>query len=76
MALRDEKGRFHAARYGLPAVEEDDFHLPIFNRGFASRAKLHRLDVLGTRAFGPFAFGERNLLAFLQIVEAHALDAR
>ena len=38
--------------------------------------RLDRLDVLGTRALGTPAFGERDLLTFVQVVETHALQAR
>ena len=38
-------------------------------------AELHRLDVLGTRAFWSPAFRIGHLLAFLQFVETDALEA-
>ena len=34
------------------------------------------LDVLGTRAFLPHAFGVRHLLAFAQVIETDTLDRR
>ena len=39
-------------------------------------AELNRLDVLGARAFLPLGFGERHLLALMQIVETADFDAR
>ena len=39
-------------------------------------AELHRLDVLGTRAFLPLGFGVRHLLALLQVVKTATFDAR
>lgn len=39
-------------------------------------AKLHRLDVFSTRAFGPPAFRVGDPLPFLQFVEADAIEAR
>ena len=39
-------------------------------------AELHRLDVLGTRAFWPPAFRVRHLLTFLQVVKTATFDAR
>jgi hypothetical protein len=43
---------------------------------FRLLAELHRLDVLSTRAFLAPAFCIRDLLTLLQVVEAHALNAR
>ena len=39
-------------------------------------AELHRLDVLGTRAFRTPAFRVGHLLAFMQFLETDALEAR
>ena len=37
---------------------------------------LHRLDVLGARAFWISAFRERHLLAYMQVFETDTLNAR
>ena len=42
----------------------------------ATVAELHRLDVLGTRAFRTPAFRVGHLLAFMQFLETDALEAR
>ncbi len=43
---------------------------------FVNVAELHRRDALGTRAFRALAFRVGYRLAFLQVVEGDALDAR
>jgi hypothetical protein len=48
-------------------VADDTRHVP---------TELHRLDVLGTRAFLALSFRVRHFLAFMEIVETATLDAR
>jgi hypothetical protein len=59
--------------------QDQTFHRERFDpaAGLASIdwQELHRLDVLGTRAFLPPALRIGHLLTLVQIVKAHALDA-
>lgn len=41
-----------------------------------TRAKLHRLDVLGTRALGSTAFRVRYLLTLMEFVETNTFETR